>query len=136
MPVSKDDILWAYRLLLGREAESQTVLKQHLLSPDRRTLVKTFIDSPEFIGSGLLSKAAPVTLLPLELPALRIDCNATDDQLDKMIEKIRLSWAYLGLTKPHFSVLSAREFLPENLAQSIGEFWASGEGDEHECLVG
>lgn len=34
---------------------------------------------------------------------------------------------HLGITKPHFSVLNNTPFLPENLSQNIGEFWATGE---------
>ena len=36
---------------------------------------------------------------------------------------------HLGIVKPHYSVLTHRDFLPENLGDSIDAFYASGEGE-------
>ena len=38
----------AYRLLLGREPESEEAITGHLKAPDRTTLLRTFVDSAEF----------------------------------------------------------------------------------------
>lgn len=60
---------------------------------------------------------------------LEVDTDASDDQLTACLEKIRAAWTHLGIVKPHWSVLTHNEFLPENLAGSIDAFYASGEGE-------
>ena len=67
--------------------------------------------------------------LPLHLPALPIDTVATNQELALCVAKIKTAWEHLGAVKPHFSVLSGEQFLPENLAASADSFWASGQGE-------
>jgi SAM-dependent methyltransferase len=56
-----------------------------------------------------------------------IQYQASDLQLSQCVAKIQQAWVHLGLTSPHFSVISDKQFLPENLAQNIDHFWASGD---------
>jgi SAM-dependent methyltransferase len=60
---------------------------------------------------------------------LEVDTDASDDQLTACLEKIRAAWTHLGIIKPHWSVLTHRQFLPENLGDSIDAFYASGEAE-------
>ena len=67
--------------------------------------------------------------LPLYLPALPIESVATSHELALCIAKIKTVWEHLGAAKPHFSVLSGEQFLPENLDSSVDSFWASGRNE-------
>jgi SAM-dependent methyltransferase len=62
----------------------------------------------------------------LHLPEPNIETLATPQQLSKMWARIEETWTRLGNIRPHFSVATLREFLPENIDGSIDRFWASG----------
>ncbi len=46
--VSRDDIDWAYRSLLGRPPESEAAIAHHLQQPSLRSLVQSILDSGEY----------------------------------------------------------------------------------------
>jgi SAM-dependent methyltransferase len=85
------------------------------------------IDSPaysEFSG-----------IFPLHYPVLDIELDATQEQLSRMLDRIEQSWSKMGEDWPHFSVLSQSQYLPRNLAGSLEQFWASGEGETEVTLA-
>ena len=75
-------------------------------------------------GAQLLARSE--IFQPLNLPSLAIDSVATNLQLALCVSKIKSVWEQLGAAKPHYSVLTAQQFLPENLDGAIDNFWASG----------
>lgn len=46
--VGRDDVVWAYRQLLGRAPENEQVIAGHMRQPNVRALVQAFLDSPEY----------------------------------------------------------------------------------------
>jgi FkbM family methyltransferase len=52
LAVSREAVEWAYRLILGRPAESEAVLSGHQGHPSVAELRRQFIDSPEFNRGG------------------------------------------------------------------------------------
>jgi SAM-dependent methyltransferase len=69
------------------------------------------------------------TVFPLHLPELDVELSATPEQLSRMLARIEETWTHLGFARPHFSVLTEKEFLPGNIDSSIDRFWASGDVD-------
>ncbi len=143
MPVTRDEVIWAYRLFLGRYPESESAIQLHTQCVNIDVLRKTIMLSSEF--SNILSSAEKSTfpLLPLDVAKIEVDTTAGDAQLSAIIEKIKAAWTHLGINRPHFSVLTYPQFLPENLSGSINEFWERGEQDagrlerildRHECF--
>ena len=130
MPVSRDEVLWCYRLLLGREPESEDVIQGHKQNVDRKSLLKSFLSSAEFSGSAASSDPSftegTISSLPMDLPALEIDVDVTQQQLAATLGRIKATWEHLGITGAHHSVLTQPEYLPDNLDESIDDFWASG----------
>ena len=130
--VSKDDVVWCYRNLLGREPESDRVVEAGTNTTDFKELVLGFLASQEFIA-----KHASVNLagfgwglgLPHVLDGLDIDIDATPAELGQCAAKIKGTWEHLGGEKAHFSVLTDDSFLPQNLHGSIDAFWTSGESE-------
>jgi len=49
MTVSRDEVIWAYRLILGREPESEDVIRQHGAAENLAALRRGLIDSAEFL---------------------------------------------------------------------------------------
>ena len=49
--VSRDDVLWCYRHLLGREPESEEAVLSHLRFRDFKALAQHFVDSVEYSGN-------------------------------------------------------------------------------------
>lgn len=50
--VSREDVLWCYRNLLGREPESEAAVQSHLHFRSFRALVRHVVASPEYRGRG------------------------------------------------------------------------------------
>jgi SAM-dependent methyltransferase len=89
-------------------------------------LRQRFIASREFRKVSNLPTSAR---LPMDSPPLEIDTEAPEEQLAEGIAKIKTAWSHLGIVRPHFSVLTNRMYLPENLEGTLEQFWASGEAE-------
>ena len=49
MTVSQDAVIWAYRLLLGREPETAQIVTAHQKLPSAERLVRDILNSREFL---------------------------------------------------------------------------------------
>ncbi|HIJ75464.1 MAG TPA: class I SAM-dependent methyltransferase [Deltaproteobacteria bacterium] len=127
MPVTRDEVIWAYRLLLGRYPESESVIQHHTQCVNIEALRENFMLSAEFSNILFSTNKSTFPLLPLDVAKIEVDTTASDAQLIALIGKIKAVWTHLGISRPHFSVLTHPQFLPENLSGSINEFWESGE---------
>lgn len=129
MAVSRDEVIWCYRMILGREPESDDVVRVKMKSENISSLRETFLRSMEFREkrNDLSVNSQLPPFLPLDLPGNEIEHEATAAQLVKCIAKIKEAWSHLGITKPHFSVLTDKQYLPENLGENLEKFWMSGE---------
>jgi SAM-dependent methyltransferase len=120
--LTREEVTWCYRTVLGREPESEAALQMHLDAGSLRQLVEAFLRSEEYASKRPLRRYHPIPL-----PAARIDTGSDPVHLAAAVAKVRATWSHLGQVRPHFSVLTNQRFLPENLPQSIEHFWASGE---------
>ena len=120
-PIDRQDVIAAYHLILGREPESEEAIRHNLLSGDLVSLRNTFLNSQEFRRwcAGL-----PITAGPLE-----VEVEASPPMLAEMVSKIAQYWDAIGRKAPHWSVLTAREFLPENIEARQQAFFASSQVD-------
>jgi SAM-dependent methyltransferase len=124
MTVSREDVIFAYRLLLDRLPESEAAIAHHRGAYDLRSLLAGFLRSPEF------QQKAPGPIggrLPLDLPPLEIDSEATDAATAHCLALIRKTWTKLGIDRPHFSVITDPRYLPENISGSLDQFWLTGQ---------
>ena len=55
--VSRQEVVWCYRSLLGREPESEAAILQHLQAKNFKVLVECFVESPEFAENRLVGNA-------------------------------------------------------------------------------
>ena len=132
MSVTREEVLWCYQNLLGREPESDEAIRVHLDNKTLRDVVNAFTNSEEFRQQRMEFKRAaiaPINIRPLALDVQQIDISASAEELDRCAAKIKDAWQTMGAEQPHFSVLSQAQFLPENLSESIASFWESGENE-------
>ncbi len=117
MMVSKYEVIWAYRIMLGREPESDAVIAGKLNCKNLNELCGAFIDSPEFARKLVLP------FIPLDSPANHIEYQVSEEILKIMTEKVKLVWSYLGSEMPYYSVLTQPEFHPDSIHKNIDAFW-------------
>lgn len=133
MPVREEDVIAAYRLILGRYPESKDVVKRHSSASNVHQLRDAFLDSEEFRQKYANRRKADIqdlTLyLPVTVPPLSIDvaCPAPERRL--LLERVASTWKKLGQERPHWSVLTDSKFLPDSIDHNVDEFHRSGADD-------
>jgi SAM-dependent methyltransferase len=71
--------------------------------------------------------AVPLRYVPLDAAVMHVECHASTSELAELIHRIGEAWTSMGSTRPYHSVLSAENFLPENInKEATDAFWASG----------
>lgn len=130
MPVKRDEAIYAYRLILGREPESETVIQQAMEARDLTHLREVFLGSQEFAGKygDRSADHLPVGRF-LDVTKVEIDLDSTQEQLQAMFDRIGEAWTAFGDSEPHWSVLVSDDFRQENLAANIDRFYNSGHAD-------
>jgi SAM-dependent methyltransferase len=128
--VSRGDVRGAYRFILGREPESEGVVKFHQEAHDGFEALRTsFLFSEEFRTQGFL----PV--VPVAAPPLEAETQTSPEILRAIIAKTAVYWEKIGKTAPHFSVLSRPCYGPDRIAETEAHFFETGKSDV-ELLLG
>ena len=122
----------AYRLILGREPESEKVVAKHAI-PNRTLddLRRSFLTSEEFgVRFGKLTTATPNDMgcEPLVWTTIQVEVDVSAEHLAKMVERIEREFKHMGETEPHWSVISAEQFKSENIQTTSPSSSNSGNG--------
>lgn len=64
--VSREEVLWCYRTLLGREPESENVILANAKSKDIKDLVASFVSSPEYGAKLAAAEIPPPVIVEVE----------------------------------------------------------------------
>ena len=121
---TEEAVVWAYRLLLGREPETTAVIAEHVAnSPQLGTLRDVFVGSGEFRA---LAPAGTKPMLLGEEPHRTVETGGDPALLARLFEHVNRSWQHLGETDPYWSVLTAPEYRGKPSAEHIARFFASG----------
>jgi SAM-dependent methyltransferase len=128
--ISREEVIWCYRMMLGREPESERVIAEHMQHRDLAALRQATFASQEFRGQlRKFSKdgpGLPVARVPVDVPSNEVRPDCTPAGLKRIWRRMQSTWEGLGKDKPHFSVLSADEFLPERIDDHLDQFWQTG----------
>lgn len=132
MPITDNEIAWVYRLLLGREALPDECARwRHM--PSVSAMRQAALESAEFrmLAQRMMLGAAarPAAKLPLDLPHSDIEWEVGPTAQEQLLAHVTRTWTALGVEKPHWSVLSADQFMPEKIEQNEANFYASGAND-------
>lgn len=127
--ISKELVVAAYRLILGREPENEQVVETAARSiPDWATLREVFFNSPEF-GRNT-SQFIMNSRFPLDVaPRLEVEVNADRAAMERILQHIQRAWTEMGKEEPFWSVLTFEEFKSKQFSEHSDAFWKSGQGD-------
>lgn len=129
MSVTREEVIWAYRMFLGREPESEAIIEIQMGATDLDHLRQACLGSEEFNGKFNRGHGLPFVGRFFDVDRTDIDIACSDEQLQAMFDRIGRAWQAFGQTEPHWSVLTSDAFRQENLAANIDAFYASGRND-------
>jgi len=131
--VTRDLVVSAYRLILGRDPETESVIEQAASAyGSEQELRAALLGSPEFASQiGHFIPRYPHDL-GLELP-IEVECNAAD--LQQLLTHTGRTWEKLGANEPYWSVLTSESFKSDQFHNNEEEFWGSGKHDVHRLIT-
>ncbi len=125
--VSRNEVIYAFRLLLGREPESEATIDHFQQAPTWANLRDLFLQSTEF-----KTKIKPDAFIDgstdfITSPPSFVDVEISDEHFDRLVSHVQAAWETLGREQPHWSVLTNPKFLPDNIDANVGGFYDTGE---------
>lgn len=128
--ISHEAVIYAYRLLFGREPENEVVVNHYATEvSDIRALRELFINSAEFQEKIQQSLAPRAPRPSFSGPAMRVDLTTSPDKLEALFAKVSDQWHHLGETEPHWSVLTNNSYFQNTFHMNREAFYASGDSE-------
>jgi len=125
MGITREEVAWGYRAILGREPENEQVFSHHMKTKDFLEFRNILLTSHEFnLNSPFLGIGRHRVVDNVEIETT---CSAAE--LEQMSENIAREWRKFGETEPHWSVLTGDEFKPESIDKNLDLFYSRGEED-------
>lgn len=131
--VTRDEVVYAFRLILGRDPESEEVISNLLQVENWANLRAAFLGCDEFkakFSPDAFTSGANEFILAS--PG-QVDVEINQNSFDKLVAHVQATWEALGSEKPHWSVLTNPKFLPEHMDSNVVSFYESG-GDSVRLL--
>jgi SAM-dependent methyltransferase len=121
----REAVRWAYRTLLLREPDSAAALDfLATRAADARDLRNRLLDSAE----ARAQPGMPVRFsMTGEEPPQSVQTRVTAGERERLFRRVQQAWRALGETKPHWSVVTAEEFTPARIEETLEHFYATGE---------
>jgi SAM-dependent methyltransferase len=123
--LSSEAVAWGYRLFLDREPESAAAVAHALAYGTVEAFREALLTSVEFTHRN---RRVPATL-PLDVPPIEVEWEIDPINAEVLLSHVKETWTRLGKERPHWSVLSAEQFLPEHIAETEADFFGSGAED-------
>ena len=120
--VSRDEVIWAYRLFLGREPENEDVI-EHFCSS---------IATVSQLREAFLTSTEHQKNHPFNLPSIQVEAYTSEELTKKMFDRVSRQWTLLGNDDPFWSVITQPEYSIENFFENSQQFYISG---SHSCNV-
>jgi 2-polyprenyl-3-methyl-5-hydroxy-6-metoxy-1,4-benzoquinol methylase len=123
--ISREAVVWAYRLYLDREPENDRVIDEH-----RRKCASTQELRANFIYSHEFREKNPTLHVPVlsgHEPPMSIEDVGSDRDLQKLFDLIQFTWEEFGKREPHWSVVVAEQYQQSNIEANKDEFYRTGE---------
>lgn len=131
-PLTAAQVVQSYRMILGRDPESDEAIQNHLgRFRTQEALNAAMRESPEirerFSAASDLHLRSPYLGQSHRIPRGVVGHETSPELLEAMLARIQAQWAKLGDDEPHYSVISQPEFRAENLDQrALDAFHAGG----------
>jgi len=123
--LTREAVVWAYRLYLDREPEDDQVIDEHW-----RKCVSTKELRANFIYSNEFREKNPTLHVPVlfgDEPAMSIEDVGTDGDLQKLFDHIQSTWEEFGKREPHWSVVVSEQYQQSNIEANKEKFYRTGE---------
>jgi SAM-dependent methyltransferase len=124
--VTRDDVINAYRFILGRMPESDAMVDAHAAAATLEDLRMVFLNSQEFQGLKVLRGESNEAAPPLDYSELPIEIDADPAMLAGLMDRISAEWEAFGKEDPHWSVLTHEDFRKDAIDGNRESFFASG----------
>ncbi len=114
------DVVQSYRMILGRDPESQSVIDDHLARYRTQADLNAVMRESDEVrarfddGAGSL-RTSPYLGASHRVPRGLVEHETDAPALAAMLDRIQEQWTTLGETEPMYSVISQPEFLAEKL---------------------
>jgi SAM-dependent methyltransferase len=126
--VTREDVIGAYRYLLGREPENEQVIAEYQQESSFASLREAFLRSEEFQARLAHAAAATIVVSRHQLSGpMHVELENSREQLAAMLDHVARSWRTLGETEPHWSVLAFERF--RGMKHSAEDFYVTGQQD-------
>lgn len=137
MSVSRQEVVSAYRMLLGREPESAEAVAMYMGAPDWRTLRDIFRECPEYLKANQAPRVAgaPEVGRLIDAPPIHVETDASPQQMDAMFQRIYAAWRAFGESEPHWSVLTNDAFRRDTFEHHRESFFGHGRFDVDQYLA-
>lgn len=126
--INPQDVVNAYRLILGREPESDELINRYSTEiSDLSNLRDLFLSSSEFRHQFEQIHAPKRFRHGFNGPAMKVELDVKPEQMAKLYAKTAAQWHHLGETEPYWSVITQENYLQRHFQQSREVFYATGE---------
>jgi SAM-dependent methyltransferase len=127
--ITREEVFFAYRLILGREPENDDVIENYCHTVHSlKELREEFIKSPEFvqkISEALENPKYVRQRHPFNLPSIPVESQVSEELLRKMFDRIYDAWEHLGFTEPYWSVLTQPQYKVNEFDKNSDQFYES-----------
>lgn len=135
LPVTEEAVLWAYRMILGREPESQAIIGDHVRgSTSLAEMRERFLESSEFTQRYRTVERERGRYVSM-FPPCSIQTMVDDGTAKRLFERVALSWQHMGETEPYWSVLSEPQYLMKQIGETREAFIESGRENVERMLA-
>jgi 2-polyprenyl-3-methyl-5-hydroxy-6-metoxy-1,4-benzoquinol methylase len=125
--VTRNEVIYAFRLLLGRDPEDEAVIEQFLPVPTWANLRGLFLECDEFKAKSKADAFINGSTDFIMSPPSVVDVEISEEHFDRLVKHVQTVWEALGTEKPHWSVLTNPKFLPDNIDANVTGFYDTGE---------
>ncbi len=122
--ISKDHIVWAYKLLLDREPEGDLVVQEKLAQiRDARSLREEFLRSNEYrqLNPDIVRRS-----FAGDEPPMKVETKCSNPQMRLLFSRVKESWQQLGKDEPYWSVLVCDRYRASGFTGASDEFFETG----------
>ena len=141
MPVTRDDVIWGFKMLLGRVPKSEETIQAHMGFADVdafRTQLMTcaeFARNAPYVRAALEDARAEMgQRIPINASMNPVDVDVDPERMAQLWTRIKAAWEGMGEEYPHHSVLTNEDFLPLKFADNEERFWETGEEETSQAL--
>lgn len=123
-PAAAEDVRALYRIVLGREAESEAAVTGHLRDrPSLETVLHNFLNSDE-AARRAITRTGDLFFFG-DWGHSGVQVEGEPGKIERLLAMVRDAWTRLGQTEPHYSVLTGPQFLPDRMTpEREAEFYA------------